>query len=152
MRIVPYNKKYRDDFIRLNFAWIKDMFEIELTDVQDLARIDDNVAAGGQVFFALSDDEEVMACCEISPIPDGGWEIQKFAADGKFKGQGAGKAVLKACLDYAKEKGYHNLVLVTNTKCIPAVHLYKEFGFKEVPIDKELFPFDRGNLQMELNL
>lgn len=151
MRIVPYDKKYRDEFIRLNFEWIDKMFKIELIDVQDLARIDDNIAAGGQIYLAVNDQDEVMACCEISPIGDK-WEIQKFAANPKYKGQGAGKAVLKACLDYAKKNNYHDLILITNTKCEAAIHLYKEFGFKQVPINKEMFPFKRANVQMELTI
>lgn len=79
MRIVPYDKKYRDEFVKLNFEWIDKMFKIELINVQDL-------------------------------------------------------------------------IVITNTKCEAAIHLYKEFGFKQVPVDKELFPFKRANVQMELTI
>lgn len=32
MRIVPYDKKYKDDFINMNKAWIEKMFKLEEAD------------------------------------------------------------------------------------------------------------------------
>lgn len=149
MKIVPYNEKYKNDFIEMNTAWIREMFTLEEEDVQEFKNIETNIKKGGEIFFALDDDEQVMACCMISPREDGEWEIMKFAAKETYKGKGAGRECLKACVDYARKKQVKKVIIVSNTKCVQAIHLYKQFGFYEIPVDKKKFPFERGDIAFE---
>jgi len=149
MRIVPYQIKYKQEFIDMNKAWISDMFVLEAEDLAVLNNIDAALEYGAQIFFAVDDNDSVMACCMIAPLPNGEWEIEKFAAKGMYTGTGAGSACLKACLDYAKTKRVEKVVIVTNRRCAPAIHIYRKFGFVEVPVDKEKFPFDRADIAFE---
>jgi N-acetylglutamate synthase-like GNAT family acetyltransferase len=149
MKVVPYDPKYKKDFIEMNKQWITEMFVLEEEDLAVLNNIDQALDEGGQIFFAIDDDENVLACCMIAPLSNGEWEIEKFCARGMYTGTGAGTACLKACMDYAKEKQVEKIVIVTNTKCEQAVHLYRKFGFTEVPVDKEKFPYERGNIAFE---
>lgn len=59
------------------------------------------------------------------------------------------KAILKACIDYAREKQVNKIVIVSNRKCAQAVHLYRKFGFAEIPVDQKKFPFDRADIAFE---
>lgn len=149
MRIVPYEKKYKNIFIEMNKKWISEMFAIEKEDIAVLNNIEQTIKQGGQIFFAIDGRDEVLACCMIAPLANGEWEIEKFCARGMYTGTGAGSACLKACIDYAKEKKIQKVVIVTNKKCEQAIHLYKKFGFKEVPVDREKFPFDRADIAFE---
>ena len=149
MKIIPYSPEYKDEFVELNRAWISKMFVMEPEDERELSNIEGYIQAGGQIFFALDDDGAVMACCMIGPREDGDWEIMKFAAKGMYTGTGAGSACLKACIDYARERGVDRVIIVTNTNCVQAIHLYRKFGFVEMPVDKEKFPFDRANIAFE---
>ncbi len=149
MKIVPYDPKYKAAFIEMNQMWISEMFSIEEEDIRELGSIEQYIDRGGQVFFALGEREDVMACCMIAPREDGDWEIMKFAAKGMYTGTGAGSACLKACIDYAEEKRVKRIVIVSNRKCAQAVHLYRKFGFAEIPVDKKKFPFDRGDIAFE---
>ena len=90
--------------------------------------------------------------CMIAPREDGDWEIMKFAARGMYTGTGAGSACLKACIDYAKKLGLPKIIIVSNRKCTHAVHLYRKFGFEEIPVDKEKFPFERADIAFEMVL
>lgn len=103
----------------------------------------------GEIFFALDDENNVMACCMIGSREDGDWEIMKFAVKGMYTGTGAGSACLKACIDYAKDKKIDKIIIVSNRKCVQALHLYKKFGFIEIPVDKEKFPFNRADIAFE---
>ncbi len=152
MRIVPYSPEYKEAFIELNRAWIETMFTIESEDIRELENIEPAIRKGGQIFFALDDDGEVMACCMIAPRDDGEWEIMKFAARGMYTGKGAGGACLDACIEYAREKGIDKIIIVSNRRCVQAVHLYRKAGFSEIPVDKEKFPFDRADIAFELHL
>lgn len=149
MMIVPFKEKYRKAFIELNKAWITEMFAMEAEDERELSNIDPYLAAGGQIFFAVNEQDHVMACCLIAPRADGDWEIMKFAADSKYKGAGAGTACLKACIEYAKNRNVEKIIIVSNRKCVQAVHLYRKFGFTEIPVDKERFPFERADIAFE---
>lgn len=152
MKIVPYEEKYKQDFIDMNKEWISAMFEIEGQDENEFDDIDHYLKNGGQIFFALDDQDAVMATCMIAPREDGDWEIMKFAARGMYTGTSAGSACLKACIDYAKEKQIPHLIIVSNRKCTHAIHLYRKFGFQEMPVDREKFPFERADIAFEMSL
>ncbi len=51
MKVVPYDPKYRQDFIEMNRAWISEMFQIEEQDLKEMDNVDSAIEAGGQVFF-----------------------------------------------------------------------------------------------------
>lgn len=78
------------------------------------------------------------------------WEICKFATDEHYMGKGAGSAVLKACMNYAKEHGANKLMIVSNRILSAAMHLYAKVGVKEVPIDN--MEYERLNIQLERNI
>lgn len=136
----------------MNRNWISGMFKWEPQDEQEIDSIEDYIEKGGQIFFALSDDGNVMACCMIAPREDGDWEIMKFASHSQYNGHGAGSACLKACIDYAKEKSIPKIIIVSNRKCTHAVNLYRKFGFREIPVDKNRFPFERADIAFEILL
>lgn len=152
MKIVSYRPEYKKDFIEMNKHWISSMFAMEAEDERELANIEPYIENGGQIFFALDDHNNVMACCMIAPRDDGDWEIMKFAAKGMYTGTGAGSACLKACINYAREQGVERIILVTNRKCVQAIHLYRKFGFIEMPVDKEKNPFERADIAFEMFL
>lgn len=128
------------------------MFEIEPEDLRELENIEKSIKKGGNIFFALDDNEKVLACCMIAPRDDGDWEIMKFAARGMYTGTGAGSACLQACIDYAKELNLKRIIIVSNRKCVQAIHLYEKFGFVKMPVDKEKFPFERADIAFEMFL
>ena len=152
MKIVPYSPEYKNDFIKMNKLWISSMFVMETEDEREFGNIEPCIESGGQIFFALDDNNNVMACCMIAPRDDGDWEIMKFAAKGMYTGTGAGSACLKACIDYAKEQSVERIIIVSNCRCVQAVHLYRKFGFSEIPADKEKFPFERADIAFEMFL
>lgn len=152
MKIVQYNDIYKNDFIEMNKAWISEMFVMEPEDLRELENIEPYIQKGGEIFFAIDDNDNVMACCMIAPREDGDWEIMKFAARGMYTGTGAGSSCLKACIEYAKEKELPKIIIVSNKKCTHAVHLYKKYGFREIPVDKKKFPFERADIAFEMLL
>lgn len=149
MKIVPYDASYKNEFIEMNKKWIDEMFTIEAEDIRELENIEPIIEKGGNIFFALDDNDNVMACCMIGQRADGDWEIMKFAAKGLYTGTGAGNACLKACIDYARTNGINRIIIVSNRKCVQALHLYRKNGFVEMPVDKEKFPFERADIAFE---
>lgn len=149
MNIETYKPEYKEAFIAMNLAWIEEMFQVEDEDRMVLGSIEEHLANGGEIFFAINDEGEIMASCMVAPLPSGEWEIEKFAAKKEFAGQGAGKACLQACMDFIKEKQIQKVIIVSNRKCVSAIHLYRKFGFIEIPVDKNKFPYERADIAFE---
>ena len=61
MKIVPYDKKYKTAFIEMNRQWISEMFVLEEEDIAVLEHFEQSIEQGGQIFFAVDDDDEVLA-------------------------------------------------------------------------------------------
>lgn len=55
-------------------------------------------------------------------------------------------------ITYAKEKGVERIIIVSNRKCVQALHLYRKNGFVEMPVDKKKFPFERADIAFETYL
>lgn len=149
MEVISYQEKYKKDFAELNLVWIKKYFKVEPQDVKMLNDIEDFLANGAAVYFVVEQDKAI-ATCMVVPRDGQIWEICKLAADEHYMGKGAGSAVLKACMDYAKEHGASKLMIVSNSILSAAMHLYSKVGFKEVPIDN--MEYERVNIQLELNI
>ena len=56
IRIVTYEPRYKDDFIRLNKQWIETYFRLEQSDLDTFAHLDDSIIGrGGQIFLAADE-------------------------------------------------------------------------------------------------
>lgn len=147
MEIVKYKKKYEQDFIRLNTAWIEKYFYMEQEDRDILYHVEEFIKNGGMVFFAVEEDA-VLASCMVTPAGENVWEICKLATDESYQGRGVGSAVFKACMDYAIENGAEKLTLISNHILKPALHIYEKFGFKRVAVDRSE-EYERCDVQCE---
>lgn len=148
MKIVKYKKEYRKDFVELNTQWLERFFTVEPVDRDMMDRVDELIEKGAMVYFAVENDK-VMATCMAMPLENDVWEICKLAAIGQYTGTGAGSAVFKACMEYAISKGAEKLSLISCRSLEPAIHIYKKFGFKEVPLKKEYWGAEKADIEME---
>ena len=64
-------------------------------------------------------------------------------------GKGAGNAVFRACMKYAVAHGAKKLTLISNRRLKPALHIYEKNGFREVPLNKAYWGFDRADIEFE---
>lgn len=148
MEIVEFQKKYEKDFIELNTAWVERFFVMEQADRDVLEHVEDLLKTGAMVYFAVENDH-VLATCMAMPLGEDVWEICKLAATGQYTGKGAGSAVFKASMEYAIARGAKKLTLISNRRLKPALHIYEKYGFKEVPLNKAYWGFDRADIQFE---
>ena len=147
MKIVKFEEKDRQAVIDLNTEWFTSLIrKIEPDDVETFEHIDELIAEGAMIFFAV-EDEKVLAACMAKPTGGGEWEMCKMGAAGQYTGTGAGYAVFAKCRDYAIEHGAKRLFLVSNDKLGPALHIFKKAGFRECPMGH--CEYERGNVAYE---
>ena len=149
--VVTYRRAYREDFERLNRAWIEQYFEVEEAD-REVFR--DPVAAivepGGEIFFVV-EDEKVLGTCAILPHEPGVYEIAKMAVAPAARGKGYGDLLMEASVGFARQVGARRLVIVSNTILTTAIRLYEKHDFVRVPLE-EHERFARANIRLEREL
>ena len=139
-------------FSALNEEWIARHFTLEAEDRRQLA---DPVAAyiepGGQILVA-EHEGRVVGCVALAPDGTGAYELSKMAVAPELRGRGAGRRVLQAAIEHARELGATSLFLGSSTRLANAVHLYEQAGFEHVDPASLHMPYERADVFMALRL
>lgn len=145
-----YDPQYKDDFIKLNKAWLEEYFYIEPHDIDTFNNIENEIIEkDGEIFFCKVNNE-IAGTVAMIKTNNTTYELAKMAVDKKFQGMKLSKLLMEACIEFAKKKKAEKIFLLSNTKLLPAINLYKKFNFIEIPLTPN--DYDRANIQMELTL
>ncbi len=147
MKVIPFEEKYRQDFIDFNKDWIVSNFGfLEEHDIQTFEKIDEEMKAGAMIFFAVENDI-ALATCMAMPMEGTTWEICKLGSNKNVPHKGAGSAVFRASMKWALEHGAERLFILSNSKLKPALHIYKKYGFEEIALND--YEYIRGDIAFE---
>ncbi|WP_294730034.1 GNAT family N-acetyltransferase [uncultured Faecalibaculum sp.] len=97
-------------------------------------------------FFAV-ENGTVLAFCGAVPLSDGEWELEKMGSNPDVPHRGAGQAVFTACMNWALEHGARRLLIYSNRKLKPALHIYAKCGFREIAVTGA--PYSRADIALE---
>jgi len=148
IKIIGYDSQYKNDFIRLNTAWLEEYFYVEPHDIETFSTIEkDIIGKEGEIFFCLVDNE-IAGTVAMIKVNDAVFELAKMAVDKNFQGLKLSHLLMKACIDFAKEKGIKKIMLMSSTKLDTALQLYRKYNFVEVPLSET--DYARADIQMEL--
>ncbi len=100
-------------------------------------------------FAVINKDNETIGSYGIYKINNKTCELRKMYLLQDYQGQGLGKLMMENALKKAKDLGYDEIILETNSLLNKAIGLYKKFGFVEYYPNH--LP-DRCNLAMKLKL
>lgn len=147
MKIIPFDEKYRQDFIDFNTDWIVSNFGfLEEHDKETFDKIDEAMDLGAMIFFAVEDDIALATCMAI-PMKGTTWEICKLGSNKNVLHKGAGSAVFEASMKWALEHGAERLFILSNSRLKAALHIYEKYGFKEIKLDN--YEYVRGDIAFE---
>jgi putative acetyltransferase len=134
LEIITFDAKYRDDFKRLNVAWLERYFRVEPIDEQVLSNPEQEIlAGGGEILFARLEGA-IVGTVALKPENDGGFELTKMAVDESWQGRGFGKRLLDVACERAKALGAPRIILYSQRSLKAAVTMYAKYGFTEVPL------------------
>ncbi|MEZ5344250.1 MAG: bifunctional helix-turn-helix transcriptional regulator/GNAT family N-acetyltransferase [Pyrinomonadaceae bacterium] len=150
VKIIRFESKYARDFAEVNYEWLEEFFSIEDHDREQLDNAESYIIkTGGQILLARIDDVTVGTAALIAtPDPDE-YELAKMAVRNKYRGYSVGKKLMIECIEYAKAAGKKFITLESNRKQIPAINMYKNFGFVEIERDPNS-QFARSDIRMRL--
>jgi GNAT superfamily N-acetyltransferase len=150
LEIITFDAKYRDDFKRLNVAWLERYFRVEPIDEQVLSNPEREIlAGGGEILFARLEGA-IVGTVALKPESDGGFELTKMAVDESSQGRGFGKRLLDVVCERAKALGAPRIILYSQRSLKAAVTMYAKYGFTELPlIDAR---YSRCDVKMQMAL
>ena len=105
---------------------------------------------GGEVYFGAIDGK-VVATFALTPSAKGTVELNKMAVHKDQRGMGLGNQLMVFILKRCQSLDVQTLELYSNTKLENALHLYRKFGFVEIPLPEDCV-YERDNIRMELLL
>ncbi len=150
IEIIDFPSVYKDDFKKLNVAWIQKFFAVEPSDLVQLENPQEHILdKGGWVLLARLDGV-IVGTAALIKDSDTFFELVKMAVDEQYQGKQIGKKLALAAIDKARELGATQLFLESNRKLSPALNLYKSVGFQEVKLMES--PYQRADIQMLLQL
>ena len=149
--IEPWRPAWSPVFAELNREWIETLLGfLEPEDVRVLADPAGTILApGGVILFAVL-DETPVATGALIPLGHDEYELAKMAVAPEWRGHGIGRKVAEALIARARELGSVRLELVSQTALPRAVPLYRNLGFREIPMGEQVY--ERANIRMELIL
>ena len=147
LEIITFDARYRDDFKRLNVAWLQRYFRVEPIDEQVLSDPEREIlAGGGEILFARLQGA-IVGTVALKPESDASFELTKMAVDESWQGRGFGKRLLDIACERAKALGAPRVILYSQRSLKAAVTMYAKYGFTELPlIDAR---YSRCNVKMQ---
>lgn len=147
LEIIPFTIELKHHIKALNFEWLNKYFKVEPNDEIVLSNPQvEIIDTGGFIFYAKYNDQ-IIGTLSLLKIDDFTFELSKMAITEKIQGFGIGKKLLEYSLAIAKEKGIEKLILYSNKSLLPAIHLYKKYGFFEIDLEEGIY--ERADIKME---
>ncbi|HMI19245.1 MAG TPA: GNAT family N-acetyltransferase [Sphingomonas sp.] len=118
-------------FHDINAEWISTMFRLEQSDREVLEDPRTHILdGGGAILFVEAPGLGIIGTCAIRRTGSGSAELTKMGVRESARGMKAGEFLLAATIARAKAMGIETLYLLTNSKCVQAIHLYEKLGFR----------------------
>ncbi|MBX2826595.1 MAG: bifunctional helix-turn-helix transcriptional regulator/GNAT family N-acetyltransferase [Flavobacteriaceae bacterium] len=146
IQIINYQEQYKQDFYDLNIEWVQKHFFVEDLDREVLSKPHQYILdPGGYIFFAV-ENGKALGTVALMKAEDNFFELTKMAVHPDARGRKIGQQLMQYCLDFAKEHDF-DLLLYSNTVLENAIHIYRKYGFEEVPVEPDS-PYVRSNIKM----
>ncbi len=152
--IVQWRSEFKQDFYRLNYAWLKKYFNAQLNqlDKQALDHPESYyLSRGGYIWFTILENQPV-GCIALADHGNAIYEISKMAVDEQHQGLGIGRKMLLMALDKARELQATTVCLETSSLLPRAFTLYQHMGFSQKTHPQGASLYQRSDIYMELNI
>lgn len=147
VKIIPFSIELKEPIKTLNLEWLQKYFKVEPKDKKVLSDPQGEIIDKGGMIFYAQYNSQIVGTVSLLKIDSTTFELSKMAVSDGNQGLGIGKKLLEHCLNEAKEKGIQKLILYSNRKLLPAIHLYESFGFVEISVEAGVY--ERADIKME---
>ena len=119
--------------LRAYLAWLGEKLDGEGLD-KDIAHWQSAYdGAAGRLLVVEDPEGVVVGTAAVRLLEPGVGEIKRMWIRPAHQGKGLGRPLMDACLTEARALGCRRLRLDSERRLAAAVHLYRAYGFKEIP-------------------
>tara|TARA_Y100000741_G_C18028868_1_gene467413 strand:- start:178 stop:648 length:471 start_codon:yes stop_codon:yes gene_type:complete len=147
--LTDFQSQYSNKFYELNKVWIEESWILEDSDKKDLLNPEKIIENGGQIFFAIC-NEDVVGTVAMIKSSKKIFELAKMTVKRSYRGNGIANLLMNCCIKLATKRKAEQIFLISNDSLIIARNLYDKYGFKEVKLDSR--KYERGNVKMVLKI
>lgn len=148
--LINYTEENRNAIKDLNYEWLQKYFTVEPVDAEQLSDPKTHIIdKGGKIYYALYDGI-IIGTATLLNKGNKVYELGKMAITAAYQGKGIANMLMQHCIDEAVKLGGDKIILYSNSKLVPAINLYRKFGFQDVPLDASVYA--RSDTKMELDI
>ena len=151
IEFILFKNEHANIFKALNIEWLKTFFVVEPYDYLVLNNPSKQIIEKGGEIFMISLEGNIIGTLKKIKKGEKLFEFSKMAITPLERGKGFGNKIMRFTIEYSKNQQWNTLILYSNTILENSIHLYRKYGFTEVPIDPDI-KYARGNIKMSLNL
>jgi len=151
INIIPFSEENKNFVKTLNYEWLQKYFTVELHDELQLSNPQEEIIDKGGTIFYVIYNNEIVGTYTLLKINESEYELAKMAVTEHCKGLGIGKIMVQHSINEAVKLQAKMLSLYSNTTLESAIHLYRKYGFEEVPLPADVH-YKRANIKMEKKL
>lgn len=148
VKIIYPSEKYFTGFYETLACVAQERIYIEMIEAPPFENVvkfqGEHVAKNGPVYYALANDQ-VVGWCDVFAEENPRQAHRGALGMGllpEFRGKGIGGQLLKATLDHSKRFGLEKVELHVYSSNLPAIALYKKFGFEQEGLIKKYRKLD----------
>ena len=147
VQIIPFSTELKEEIKTLNFEWLNKYFRVEPKDEIVLSDPQGEIIDKGGMIFYAQYNGKIVGTASLIKMDTNTFELSKMAVTDGVQGLGIGNKLMEHCLAVAREKGIQKIILYSNRKLLPAIYLYKKYGFQEVSLESGVY--ERADIKME---
>lgn len=146
MNNIQISKMTLDDFNK-----IKDVLISDFDDFWNVNTLEEELINENSYYLVAKIENQIVGFAGIKSVLDEA-DIMNIVTKKDKRNLGIGSALLEKLLNVAKAKEIKKITLEVNESNISAIHLYKNFGFKEISIRENYYNKTDNALIMQLSL
>jgi N-acetylglutamate synthase-like GNAT family acetyltransferase len=145
--IIPFSSDLKEPIKTLNIEWLNKYFKIEPKDERVLSNPQEEIIDKGGMIFYAKYKGAIVGTVSLLKMNDTIFELSKMAVTDSVQGLGIGKKLMEHCIKAAEENHIEKIIIYSNRRLVPAISLYRKFGFEEIPVDEGIY--ERADIKME---
>ena len=130
---------------------IKEILISDFDDFWDYSILKDELSSTNSYYLVAKSDNEILGFAGIKSVLDEA-DIMNIVVKKSKRNSGIGSLLLKNIIELCKTLNISTLFLEVNEKNIPAILLYKKFGFKEIGFRKNYYKENNAIVMKKENL
>ena len=131
---------------------IKDILSLEFDDFWNYNILKDELESKNSKYIVVKDIEsnnEIVGFAGIKIFIDEA-DIMNIVVKKDYRNKGIGSLILENLILLCNKSNLKSLSLEVNEKNIPAINLYKKFGFKNIGIRKNYYKDENGIIMKKI--